>query len=135
MADPALYALPPGVDFPAELVAGLLGRMQGQPPEALARVTHRVVCLVGLDERSFPRRGLGDGDDLLARDPAPGDPDHGTRRLQDDHLASRHPSHPRREQAQRPEDRLGEDRRAHSQSHQAEADRKHGQRGDQDDGA
>ena len=23
------------------------------------------MCLVGLDERSFPRRGLGDGDDLL----------------------------------------------------------------------
>ena len=45
--------------------------------EALARVPHRVVCLVGLDERSFPRRGLGDGDDLLARDPAPGDPDPG----------------------------------------------------------
>jgi len=41
MADPAanLFALPPGVDFPAELVAGLLLRMVGQPPEALARVT------------------------------------------------------------------------------------------------
>lgn len=36
---PELYALPPGVDFPAELVAGLLQRMAGQPPEALARVT------------------------------------------------------------------------------------------------
>lgn len=45
--------------------------------EALARVPHRVVCLVGLDERNFPRRGLGDGDDLLLRDPAPGDPDPG----------------------------------------------------------
>ena len=40
MADhPNLFALPPGVDFPAELVAGLLHRMAGQPPEALARVT------------------------------------------------------------------------------------------------
>lgn len=41
MADPApnLYALPPGVDFPAELVRGLLARMEGHPPEALARVT------------------------------------------------------------------------------------------------
>lgn len=41
MSDPApnLYALPPGVDFPAELVAGLLARVAGQPPEALARVT------------------------------------------------------------------------------------------------
>ncbi|MDO5535176.1 MAG: exodeoxyribonuclease V subunit gamma [Propionibacteriaceae bacterium] len=46
--------------------------------EALARVPHQVVCLVGLDERSFPRRGLGDGDDLLARDPEPGDPDPGS---------------------------------------------------------
>ena len=45
--------------------------------EALARVPHRVVCLVGLDERSFPRRGLGDGDDLVSRDPHPGDPDPG----------------------------------------------------------
>lgn len=34
-----LFALPPGVDFPAELVQGLLTRMAGQPPEALARVT------------------------------------------------------------------------------------------------
>jgi ATP-dependent helicase/nuclease subunit B len=38
-AAPNLYALPPGVDFPAELVAGLLDRMTDQPPEALARVT------------------------------------------------------------------------------------------------
>ena len=36
---PQLFALPPGVDFPAELVAGLLARMAGQPPEAMARVT------------------------------------------------------------------------------------------------
>lgn len=46
--------------------------------DALARVPHRVVCLVGLDERSFPRRGLGDGDDLLVRDPNIGDPDPGS---------------------------------------------------------
>ncbi len=38
MAD-MLFALPPGADFSAELVAGLLDRMAGQPPEALARVT------------------------------------------------------------------------------------------------
>ncbi len=36
---PRLFALPPGVDFPRELAAGLLKDMQGQPPEALARVT------------------------------------------------------------------------------------------------
>ena len=45
--------------------------------ESLARVPHRVVCLVGLDERTFPRRGLGDGDDLLLVDRQPGDPDPG----------------------------------------------------------
>nr|NLI49093.1 hypothetical protein [Propionibacterium sp.] len=44
---------------------------------ALAQVPHRVVCLVGLDERTFPRRGLADGDDLVAAAPAPGDPDPG----------------------------------------------------------
>lgn len=37
--DPHLFALPPGADFPAELVAGLLTRMEGQQPEAMARVT------------------------------------------------------------------------------------------------
>lgn len=45
--------------------------------EELAAVPHRVLCLVGLDERTFPRRGLGDGDDLLRADPATGDPDPG----------------------------------------------------------
>ena len=45
--------------------------------EDLPRVPHKVVCLVGLDERSFPRRGLGDGDDLIARDRGPLDPDPG----------------------------------------------------------
>lgn len=44
---------------------------------ALAQVPHRLVCLVGLDERSFPRRGIADGDDLLAASPRPGDPDPG----------------------------------------------------------
>ncbi|HCQ64172.1 MAG TPA: double-strand break repair protein AddB [Rhodobacteraceae bacterium] len=36
---PRLFALPPGVDYPAAVVAGLIERMAGQPPEALARVT------------------------------------------------------------------------------------------------
>ena len=31
-----LYALPPGADFAAGFVRGLLARMQGSPPEALA---------------------------------------------------------------------------------------------------
>jgi ATP-dependent helicase/nuclease subunit B len=62
---PRLFALPPGVDFPAELVAGLLHRMQGQPPEALARVTlilntqrmrRRVTeCLQGQGAMLMPR--------------------------------------------------------------------------------
>lgn len=40
MAKPAsLFALPPGVDFPAELVVGMLELLRGKPPEALARVT------------------------------------------------------------------------------------------------
>lgn len=34
-----VFALPPGVDFPAALVAGLRARLTGQPPEAMARVT------------------------------------------------------------------------------------------------
>lgn len=43
----------------------------------LPRVPHRIVCLVGLDERSFPHRGLGEGDDLIARERGPLDPDPG----------------------------------------------------------
>lgn len=40
MSGPAnLFALPPGVDFPAALVAGLCARFADKPPEALARVT------------------------------------------------------------------------------------------------
>jgi len=35
---PRLFALPPGVDFPAALVDGLRARQQGQPPEAMARI-------------------------------------------------------------------------------------------------
>lgn len=38
MAD-KVFALPPGVDFASELVRGLQERLQGQPPEAMARVT------------------------------------------------------------------------------------------------
>lgn len=39
---PRVFALPPGADFPRALVAGLLQRLAGQPPEALARVTIHV---------------------------------------------------------------------------------------------
>ncbi len=39
MFSPGIYALPPGADFPAHLVAGLVARLADQPPEAMARVT------------------------------------------------------------------------------------------------
>ena len=38
-------------------------------------VPHRVVCLVGLDDGVFPRRGIRDGDDVLGRDPMTGERD------------------------------------------------------------
>lgn len=38
-------------------------------------VPHRVVCLLGLDDGVFPRAGLVDGDDALARDPMTGERD------------------------------------------------------------
>ena len=38
-------------------------------------VPHRVVCLVGLDDGVFPRQGVIDGDDALARQPVTGERD------------------------------------------------------------
>ncbi len=38
-------------------------------------VPHRVVCLIGLDDGVFPRRGVVDDDDVLARDPMTGERD------------------------------------------------------------
>ncbi len=38
-------------------------------------VPHRVVCLLGMDDLSFPRRSRPDGDDLLAREPHLGERD------------------------------------------------------------
>ncbi len=38
-------------------------------------VPHRVVCLLGLDDGVFPRAGVVDGDDLLARSPRTGERD------------------------------------------------------------
>lgn len=37
-AGPRVFALPPGVDFPAALIDGLRARLDGSPPEAIARV-------------------------------------------------------------------------------------------------
>lgn len=38
-------------------------------------VPHRVVVLLGLDDEVFPRAGSEDGDNVLSRDPAPGERD------------------------------------------------------------
>ena len=38
MAEGRLFGLPPGVDFPEALVAGLRRRLASEPPEAMARV-------------------------------------------------------------------------------------------------
>ena len=37
--EPRIFGIPPGVDFAAGLVRGLHDRLQGQPPEAMARIT------------------------------------------------------------------------------------------------
>ena len=71
-------------------VRGLLAeRLRGRPTRANFRtgtltvgtlvpmrsVPHRVVCLLGLDDGVFPRAGVPDGDDVLARDPLVGERD------------------------------------------------------------
>ncbi|OBG67768.1 exodeoxyribonuclease V subunit gamma [Mycobacterium sp. E3339] len=72
-----------------DIRALLDGRLAGRPTRANFRtgtltvctmvpmrsVPHRVVCLVGLDDGVFPRLGVVDGDDALARDPMTGDRD------------------------------------------------------------
>ena len=42
---------------------------------SLKGVPYRVVCLVGLDDGVFPRSPERDGDNLMLRDPRPGEPD------------------------------------------------------------
>ena len=83
---------PTRADTPMRLtdIRALLGRhLAGRPTRANFRtgtltvctmvpmrsVPHRVVCLVGLDDGVFPRLGLVDGDDALARDPMTGERD------------------------------------------------------------
>lgn len=71
-------------------VRGLLAeRLRGRPGRANFRtgsltvatmvpmrsVPHRVICLLGLDDGAFPRAGVDDGDDVLARDPRVGERD------------------------------------------------------------
>ena len=64
-------------------------RLKGQPTRAnfctghltvctlvpMRSIPHRVVCLLGLDDGSFPRHVERDGDDLTARNPRVGDRD------------------------------------------------------------
>ncbi|MPZ73003.1 MAG: exodeoxyribonuclease V subunit gamma, partial [Nitriliruptorales bacterium] len=71
----------------AEVRALLADRLRGRPTRANFRtghvtictmvpmrsVPHRVVCLLGLDDQSFPRRTTPEGDDLLSRKPHVGD--------------------------------------------------------------
>jgi exodeoxyribonuclease V gamma subunit len=74
---------------PADVRALLRERLRGRPTRANFRtgtvtvatlvpmraVPHRVVCLLGLDDGMFPRAGLPDGDDVLARAPLAGERD------------------------------------------------------------
>ena len=71
--------------FLGELRALLGHRLEGRPTRANFRsghltfctlvpmrsVPHRLVCLLGLDDGSFPRQSPRDGDDLLLGDPQP----------------------------------------------------------------
>jgi exodeoxyribonuclease V gamma subunit len=72
-----------------DVTALLADRLQGQPTRANFRtgqltictlvpmrsVPHRVICLLGLDDGSFPRHTQRDGDDLILADPHVGDRD------------------------------------------------------------
>ena len=74
---------------PAEIRALLADRLRGRPTRANFRtghltictlhpmrsVPHRVVCLLGLDDGSFPRQAPRDGDDLTLEHPHVGDRD------------------------------------------------------------
>ena len=73
----------------AEIRSLLADRLKGRPTRANFRtghltvctlvpmrsVPHRVVCLLGLDDGTFPRRTTPDGDDIIERDPCVGDRD------------------------------------------------------------
>ena len=74
---------------PAEVRAFLARRLEGRPTRANFRtghltvctlqpmrsVPHRVVCLLGLDDGTFPRKAPRDGDDLMVGDPHLGERD------------------------------------------------------------
>jgi len=60
-AEPTVHGLPPGVDFARELVSGLMARLEGEPPEAMARL--RLFVSSGRMQRrvreEFDRQGAG----------------------------------------------------------------------------
>jgi exodeoxyribonuclease V gamma subunit len=70
----------------------LAGRLQGRPTRASFRtghltmcsmvpmrsVPHRVICLLGMDDGTFPRGSSSDGDNLLLREPLIGERDRRT---------------------------------------------------------
>jgi exodeoxyribonuclease V gamma subunit len=74
---------------PAEVRALLADRLKGRPTRANFRtghlticslvpmrsIPHRVVCLLGLDDGTFPRQAPRDGDDLMLDQPHVGDRD------------------------------------------------------------
>jgi exodeoxyribonuclease V gamma subunit len=73
----------------ADVAVLLKHRLEGRPTRASFRtgtltvctlvpmrsVPHRVICLLGMDDGAFPRHGVIDGDDALARDPRTGERD------------------------------------------------------------
>ncbi|MDN5751369.1 MAG: exodeoxyribonuclease V subunit gamma, partial [Pseudonocardia sp.] len=92
LAEALRTAGPHGAAVPLGLadVRGLLDeRLRGRPSRAgfrtgtltvatlvpMRSVPHRVVCLLGLDDGVFPRAGVPDGDDVLARRPLAGERD------------------------------------------------------------
>jgi exodeoxyribonuclease V gamma subunit len=76
----------------ADVRALLAARLQGRPTRASFRtghltmcsmvpmrsVPHRVICLLGMDDGTFPRGSSSDGDDLLLREPLIGERDRRT---------------------------------------------------------
>jgi exodeoxyribonuclease V gamma subunit len=85
-AGPHAATVPLGL---ADVRALLAERLRGRPTRANFRtgtltvatlvpmrsVPHRVICLLGLDDGAFPRAGVPDGDDVLAREPLVGERD------------------------------------------------------------
>ncbi len=59
------------------------GSLVAAPLWQICQVPHRVMCLIGMPDGSFPRSRVGDGDDLMALDQLPTDPNPGADDRQD----------------------------------------------------